>query len=39
MIVTEARVMKIFHKLTDEGVIPENYATRLPWKLSKINLD
>jgi hypothetical protein len=33
MIVTEAKVMKIFHKLVDEGTMPENYVTKLPWKL------
>jgi hypothetical protein len=28
MIVTEARVMKIFHKLIDEGTIPENFELK-----------
>jgi hypothetical protein len=28
MIVTEARVMKIFHKLVDEGIIPENFELK-----------
>jgi hypothetical protein len=28
MIVTEARVMKIFHKLVDEGTIPEKFELK-----------
>jgi hypothetical protein len=28
MLVTEARVMKIFHKLVDEGVIPEQFKLK-----------
>jgi hypothetical protein len=28
MIVTEARVMKLFHKLVDEGVLPENFELK-----------
>jgi hypothetical protein len=37
MIVTEARVMKIFHKLVDEGIIPEKFELK-DMKIVAINL-
>ena len=37
MIVTEARVRKIFHKLIDEGIIPEKFQLK-DMKLIAMNL-
>jgi hypothetical protein len=37
LIVTEARVMKIFHKLVDEGTIPENFELK-DMKIVVVNL-